>query len=280
MWRFALLLMVVAPLAGGVNAQNRGVQRDEYEVEKEARGPAKLNERTNHHYNHGGNARHKEKRRYNTHHNKNYRHDHQPKRRHHHPSRHRHYRPKRYHWRHYHPRRYYYHSGPAFGFYIRIPVIQWFHRAPRRRYVYRQVVSTTINGSYYSTTGLDIRTTFERRTRDVRHDRVDVEFEIKSIEIWDGDRFVGVIDHLPKHLRRVNARVYNDGFVDFDRMVYVIGDPDTGFEVVSLRYSGLGTESSYADLDVRAGAVDFGRREVYAIEHSPRINNRPASSTF
>ena len=51
-------------------------------------------------------------------------------------------------------------------------------------------------------------------------------------------------------------------------MVYLVGDLSSGFEVVSVRYRGVGPGASYDDLDVRAGAVDFRRREVFRIDES------------
>jgi hypothetical protein len=156
----------------------------------------------------------------------------------------------------------YHRGGLSIGFYIRIPAIRW-HVGHTRRFVYRQVVTGHPTGA------VEVQSTFRRKIRSVHDDYVEVEFELDRIAVTSAGRFIGRVDRFPGDLRRVRAKIYSDGFVEFDRMLYVVGNRLTGFELLSTRYCGgdiIG--ASYGCLDPRSGELDFYRERVNSTRYS------------
>lgn len=164
------------------------------------------------------------------------------------------YKHRRYHRRHSH--------GVSIGFYIRIPTIRW-HVGHTRRFAYRQIVSGHPAGD------VEVVSTFKRKIRGVHREYVDVEFELDRIEVVSRGQFLGEADRFPGSLRTMRAKVYRDGFVQFDRMLYVVGNDYTGFELLSTRYCGGDlTRAAYECLDARAGDVDFYDERVHSTGYS------------
>lgn len=164
------------------------------------------------------------------------------------------YRDRRYHRPHI--------GGLSIGFFIRIPSPRW-HVGASRRFVFRQVVTGHPAGA------LEVRSTFRRRIRHVRRDYVEVEFELDRIAVTAAGRFVGQVDRFPGSLRRIRAKIYSDGFVEFDRMLYVVGNQYAGFELLSTRYCGGDLiAATYGCLDPRSGELDFYRQRVVSTRYS------------
>jgi len=116
---------------------------------------------------------------------------------------------------------------------------------------------------------LEVRSTFRRKIRSVHRDYVEVEFELDRIGVTAAGRFLGQVDRFPGNLRRVRAKIYSDGFVEFDRMLYVAGNQFTGFELLSTRHCGgdlIG--ATYGCLDPRSGEIDFYRERVNPTRYS------------
>jgi len=159
----------------------------------------------------------------------------------------------------YRPRRYYRHRHTGFGFYIRIPFVRW-HVGHTRRFAYRQVVVGRRGGQ------VEIVSTLKRRVRNVQRDYVEVEFELDRIELLAGGQFRGEVDRFPGNMRKVRAKIYRDGYVEFDRMLYVVGNERTGYEMFSTRYCGGELAgASYECLDPRVGEVDFYDERVHSV---------------
>jgi hypothetical protein len=178
----------------------------------------------------------------------------------------RHHRPYR--W--YYKRHYYRHHRPAVGFYIHVPVYRYYESRPSRAFVFRQVVETKSKyADGYRTSELDVRTTLRKRVRDISRNRVRIDFEIERMSIFANGTFLGDVTRIPKHLRGVRATVHNDGYVEFDRMVYLIGDPGRGFELLSTKYFGGNLVENYEEgHDLRVGWLDFGDRRVRDADYS------------
>ena len=168
---------------------------------------------------------------------------------------------KRYVYRH---RRYHrpHSRGVSIGFYIRIPTVRW-HVGHSRRFAYRQIVSGHPAGD------VEVVSTVRRKIRSVHREYVDVEFELVRLELASAGRFLGTVDRFPGDLRRMRAKIYRDGFVQFDRMLYVVGNDYDGFELLSTRYCGgdLG-RASYECLDPKAGEIDFYDERVHSTRYS------------
>jgi len=171
------------------------------------------------------------------------------------------YAHKRYVYKH---RRYHRHHsrGVSIGFYIRIPTVRW-HVGHSRRYAYRQIVSGHPAGD------VEVVSTVRRKIRNVHREYVDVEFELVRLDLSSAGRFLGTVDRFPGDLRRMRAKIYRDGFVQFDRMLYVVGNDYDGFELLSTRYCGgdLG-RASYDCLDPKAGEIDFYDERVHSTRYS------------
>ncbi|HUF11300.1 MAG TPA: hypothetical protein VMO47_18405, partial [Rhodothermales bacterium] len=168
---------------------------------------------------------------------------------------------KRYVYKH---RRYHRHysRGVSTGFYIRIPTVRW-HVGHSRRFAYRQIVSGHPAGD------VDVVSTVRRKIRSVHREYVDIEFELVRLELASAGRFLGTVDRFPGDLRRMRAKIYRDGFVQFDRMLYVVGTDYDGFELLSTRYCGgdLG-RASYDCLDPKAGEIDLYDERVHSTRYS------------
>ncbi len=185
----------------------------------------------------------------------------------------------RYNWRrynrnHYYRRYYHRHGRPAFGFYIHIPSYRYYHNdyhyGRSSRFFYRQSISAHGGYNDYSWDGrYDVRTTIKRKVRHVGHDRVEMEFRIERIDIYDGNYHVGSVRKIPSKLGRMKATLYQDGYVEFDRMAYIVGDPTSGFELISTRYYGGNVLDAYErGHGFRVGVLDFYRERVKNVNHS------------
>ena len=175
---------------------------------------------------------------------------------------------------HYQRRRYYRHSRPVIGFYIHIPSYSYYHGNYRRGYtshfVYKQRIKTQAGyGNQYRNSVLDVRTHLRKKVRYVSGDRVKIEFRIERIEIWDGNYILGEIRHVPSSLGRTEAILYPDGYVEFDRMSYLVGSPESGFELISTRYYGDNLLTAYERTHgFRVGILDFYRSRVNKVRYS------------
>jgi hypothetical protein len=170
------------------------------------------------------------------------------------------YRHRRYHPSHRH--------GLSIGFYIR-PWVRWY-AGNTRRFVFSQAVSGHPSGD------LEVRSTLTRQIRKVRRDYVEVEFELDRIAVTAAGRYLGDVDRFPGKLRKVRAKIYRDGFVEFDRMLYVIGNEITGFELLSTRYCGGDVaRASYECLNARSGDLDFYDGKVHATGYSRLLEPLP-----
>lgn len=167
---------------------------------------------------------------------------------------------KRYVYRHRHYHRH--HSRRvSLGFYIRIPTARW-HVGHTRRFAYRHFVTGHPAGD------VEIESTFKRRIRHVRHDYVEVEFELDRIAVSSAGQYLGDADAFPGGLRTIRAKIYRDGFVQFERMLYVVGNEYDGFELLSMRHCGDPVRASIDCLRPRAGEIDFYDRRVHGTRYS------------
>lgn len=170
-------------------------------------------------------------------------------------------------------RRHYRPSWERGGVKIHIQLPRWVHihhHRPHRRYVYKQVVyvDAAYGGRRYDHR-LDVRTRLYQRIRDVDRNSVTVDLEIEGLEIYDRGRFVGEVNRIPSNLGTIRATIYRNGRIAFDRMVYLVGDPQVGFEMISTRhYDGFVYNNYRRDHGLRVGRVDLWRGRVVRTSHS------------
>lgn len=149
----------------------------------------------------------------------------------------------------------------------------WVHRRERRwspLYRYRQVVDIDAGwGRGHRHSRMDVRTFYRHRIRSASSARADVDVYIERIEIYDDGYFVGEVRHIPNDLARVRATMYRRGGIQFDRDVFIVGDPYAGFELVSTRhYGGFVLDHYRRAHGYRAGALDFRRERIVPVRHS------------
>jgi hypothetical protein len=146
-----------------------------------------------------------------------------------------------------------------------------FERSWAPRYRYRQVIRVEVNrGGRRDWSNIEVETFYRHSVRRATADYAEIDIEIERVELYDGDAFLGYVDSLPGDLRRIQATVYRNGEVRFDREVQLLGDPYAGFEIVSTRhYGGDWVYDDYrAEDGYRAGRVDLGRHRVDSIRRS------------
>lgn len=148
-------------------------------------------------------------------------------------------------------------------------VIRLEHRW-RPRYQYRQVVYVEVGyGARYRESRVEVRTVYRHRLIDATSRRAQLDIEIERLELYDDGRFLGEITRIPEHLSHFGATVYRNGEVRFDRDVFVVGDPYSGFELVATRsYGGYVLDEYQAAHGYEAAALDFSRRRAVPVRRS------------
>lgn len=112
-----------------------------------------------------------------------------------------------------------------------------YHRHWRPRYRYRQVVYVDAGwGGRRRAARVDVRTYYRHRVLHADDRYAEVEVEIDAIELYQNDRYLGTVDRIPGSLKKMRATITADGRIDFDRDVFLIGDAQSGFELISTRH--------------------------------------------
>lgn len=138
------------------------------------------------------------------------------------------------------------------------------------RYQYRQVVYIESGwGHRRYDSRLDVRTIYRHRVRYATRDKAEVEIRIEGLELYENGRYLGEVRRIPRSLSRIEATIYRNGRVRFDRDVFVVGDRRAGFELVSTRhYGGFVLDAYERSHGYRAGAIDLRRGRVVPVRYS------------
>jgi len=149
----------------------------------------------------------------------------------------------------------------------------WLIRYERRwapRYRYRQVIRVEVyHDGRRDWSDVEVETFYRHTVRRATADWAEIDIEIDQIDVYDGNRYLGYVDRLPAELRTIRATVYRNGEINFDREVFLVGDPRIGFEVVSTRrYDGWVQDYYRSEDGYRAGRVDLRRHRVHRIRRS------------
>lgn len=183
------------------------------------------------------------------------------------------------HWKRRHANKRRYYNKP---FYIR-PFIHidvrwpWVHRHRhgwRPRYQYRQVIYVDAGwGNNHRRSQIDVRTYYYHELRHATNNRAEIDIYVERIELYQNGRYIGDVQDIPERLGRIRATVHRDGHVDFDRNVFVVGDLQAGFELISTRYyDGFLLDSYRAQHGMRVGAIDLRRGRVVPTSYSYLFN--------
>jgi hypothetical protein len=138
------------------------------------------------------------------------------------------------------------------------------------RYRYQQVVNVTATWAHHRRSArIDVRTQYHHRVLWADAHRAKVIITIDAIELYAGGRYLGAVDRIPRHLRRVKATMYRNGQTRFDRDLFVIGTPRLGFELIATQSYGRPLLGAYHRGDwVEAGRLDFYTGEVIPVRRS------------
>lgn len=144
----------------------------------------------------------------------------------------------------------------------------------RPRYRYRQVIYVNVGwGRNQRQSRIDVRTYYNQRVRHANSEYAEIEIDIDAIELFQDGRFIGYVDKIPSSLREINAVVYANGRVEFDRNVFLVGDTYRGFEMISTRYYDDYLLNAYDRRhDVRVGRLDLRKERVKKIRRSRLFN--------
>lgn len=93
-----------------------------------------------------------------------------------------------------------------------------------------------------------------------------LRIEIEEIDIRARGRYLGEVRRIPRDMRTIEATVYRNGDVEFDRDIYVTGDSRRGYRLVM--DDGYRYQIGYVDL--RRGRVS----KVYHSDVAPRLGDR------
>ncbi len=153
---------------------------------------------------------------------------------------------------------------------IRWPWVVRYQRHWAPTYRYRQVihVQTVIRGNRYQSE-VEVETVYRHSVRRATDDYAEIDVEIERLELYQDGQYLGYVDDLPSRLRKTRATVYRDGVVEFDRELFLVGDPYVGFEVISTRaYEGYVLDAYHHSDGYYAGRVDLRRNRVKTIRSS------------
>lgn len=185
-----------------------------------------------------------------------------------------------------HRRRYPYDSRPAYrpkrrhgpGVVIRPNLhvdIHWpweyrYRRHWRPRYRYRQVVYVEVGwGQRNRRSRIDVQTYYRHTVRYATREYAEIDIEVETVEVYEDGRLVGSVRDIPYALGHIRATVFRSGLVDFDRDVFIVGDPYVGFEMISTRHREGYLLDTYGRRDgLEVGRLDFRSERVYPVAYS------------
>ena len=148
------------------------------------------------------------------------------------------------------------------------------HWSPRYRY--RQVVYVQARwGSKDRTTRVEMETVYRHKVKYATDDYAVLDIDIEEIALYEGDRYLGTVDRIPAKLSSIEATVYRDGAITFDRDVFIVGDRRKGFELISTEFYNDYAMAKYRDRDgYRAGRLNLRSGKVSSIRRSRLFNPR------
>jgi hypothetical protein len=114
-----------------------------------------------------------------------------------------------------------------------------------------------------------VRTRYHHRVQWADNYRAEIAIYIDAIELYADGRYLGAVDRIPTHLSRVEATLYRDGAARFDRELFVVGDPQVGFELIATQAYNRPLLGAYHRGDwIKAGVLDLYAGEVVPVRRS------------
>jgi len=149
-----------------------------------------------------------------------------------------------------------------------------FHRHWSPRYTYRQVVFVEAKwGRRNRSTRVEMETTYRHKVRFANDEYAVLDIEIEEIALYDGDSFLGSVDRIPGNLANIEATVFRNGDIAFDRDVFIVGDRSSGFEIISTEYDdGYALAGHKSGRGYQVGRLDLCSGRVRSVQRSRLFN--------
>jgi hypothetical protein len=118
---------------------------------------------------------------------------------------------------------------------------------------------------------VELQTYYKHRILFANDRYSEVEIEIDAIDLYQNGRFLSTVDRIPGNLRKVRAVIHADGRIEFDRNLFLMGDTQSGFELIATRYYADNLFNAYdrghgfeiGRVDLRRGKVKNARRSRF-----------------
>ena len=145
-----------------------------------------------------------------------------------------------------------------------------YYRNWNPHYRYKQVVYVNVgHGTRYRRARVDVRTEYQQEVRYADNNKAVIDIYLEKIEVYENGYFCGEVYRIPDHLSHIEATVYRNGEVVYDRDVFILGDPEVGFEMISTRhYGGYVLDHYDRSHGYEVGKLDFRRKRVYSRSYS------------
>ena len=163
-----------------------------------------------------------------------------------------------------------YHHRPHIQINVNWPWQNRYRRKWKPHYRYRQVVYVNVGwGKRYRQAQIDVRTEYHQRVRYADHRKAVVDIYLDKIEVYEDGYFFGEVVRIPDHLSHIKATIYRNGDIVYDRDVFLVGDPRSGFEMISTQhYDGYVLDHYQRSHGYKVGRLDFRRRRVESRRYS------------
>lgn len=163
-----------------------------------------------------------------------------------------------------------YHHRPHIQVNVVWPWQNRYHRQWRPHYQYRQVVYVEVGwGGNRRQARVDVRTNYHQQVKYADNRKAVVDIWLDEIEVYQEGYYVGRVNRIPDHLSHIEATVYRNGEVVFDRDVFIVGDKRSGFEMISTRqYDGYVMDHYRRGDDMEVGKLNFRRKRVDSRRYS------------
>lgn len=120
-----------------------------------------------------------------------------------------------------------------------------------------------------------METTYRHKVRWANEEYAVLDVSIEQIALYDNGRYLGLVDRIPEHLATIEATVFRNGDIAFDRDVFLVGDRREGFELISTPFQDgyVGSGRGW-DQDMSVGRVYLRSGEVVPTRYSRLFSRR------
>ena len=145
-----------------------------------------------------------------------------------------------------------------------------YHRKWKPHYRYKQVVYVNAGGHRnYRSARIDVRTDYYQEVRYADHRKAVVDIYLDRVEVYEDGYFLGEVDRIPDHLSHIEATIYRNGDIVYDKDVFLVGDSRVGFEMISTRdYNGYVLSQYDRSHGYKVGRLNFRNGRVEARRYS------------